>query len=46
VRSLLRLFDRPREGAAAGPAEGLPRVTLTAGSSAESAPTSGLLTIE
>jgi ectoine hydroxylase-related dioxygenase (phytanoyl-CoA dioxygenase family) len=42
VRSLLRLFDRPR---AAG-SEGLPRAILTAGSSAESAPTSGLLTVE
>jgi hypothetical protein len=41
VRSLLRLFDRPRATAGTRP-----QVKLTAGSSAESAPTSGLLTVE
>jgi hypothetical protein len=40
VRSLLRLFDRPRAD------ETPTQVKLTAGSSAESAPTSGLLTVE
>jgi ectoine hydroxylase-related dioxygenase (phytanoyl-CoA dioxygenase family) len=43
VRSLLRLFDRPRADRAAATS---PPVKLTAGSSAESAPTSGLLIIE
>lgn len=46
MRSLLRLFDRPRADAAADGAEGLPKVTLAADSSAASTPTSGLLTIE
>jgi len=40
VRSLLRLFGRSRADART------PQVKLTAGSSAESAPTSGLLTVE
>ncbi|MFC3068044.1 phytanoyl-CoA dioxygenase family protein [Phenylobacterium soli] len=42
MRSLLRLFDRPRPARSAQE----PAVGLTAGSSAESQPTSGLLTVE
>jgi ectoine hydroxylase-related dioxygenase (phytanoyl-CoA dioxygenase family) len=43
LRSLLRLFDRPRASAAAEPATG---VHLGASSPAEHAPTSGLLIVE
>lgn len=43
MRSLLRLFDRPRSAAPEG---GGASVTLTAGSGAESTATSGLLTVE
>src|SRR5690349_19209558 len=45
VRSLLRLFDRPRAAADVAEAE-LPKAVLGAGSPAEHAPSSGLLTVE